>query len=339
MARMSWLIRPLSPQTYVEELLRMRSKRTPTVRKGPRRDAYTVGLQQALDLWQAAGKVEPLASPILRYYAVTQAAQAIAAASPLGNQSWKPGHSHGLTCEVVYPQSNGRLDFSQVLVSPAGDGVAQTLAAALKSDMIPPGTPLADLMASLWHRVYGFDEPITPVYPRRPMSVWVSPVEWGAGGVRVTVAGDFKAAFDADSTRVDEFLDGYPGLARCNNYSLAWHDQGEPWMRLELPGSAAMGTIQAWLDECDVEVSPGITTAKVFLPGLGGGNERIHPLLSWYIVLYVFSMLARYHGRLWRGRLDLDNDTEAVDTRRLIDTQSVDAICLVTQTLQGFLSP
>lgn len=337
--RMSWLIRPLNPQTYFEELLRLRSKRTPTVRKGARGDAYTIGLQQALDLWQAAGKVDPLASPILRYYAVTQAALAIAAASPLGNQSWKPGHSHGLTCEVVYPQSNGRLDFSQVFVSPVGDGVAQTLAAALKSDMIPPGTPLADLMASLWHRVYGLEEAITPVYPRRPMSVWVSPVEWGAGGVRVTVTGDFKAAFDADSTRVHEFLAGYPGLARCNNYSVTWHDQGEPWMGLELPGSAAMGTIQAWLDECDVEVSPGITTAKVFLPGLGGGNEKIHPLLTWYVVLYAFSMLARYHGRLWRSRLDLDNEVEAVDTRRLIDTQSVDAICLVTQTLQGFLSP
>ena len=101
MAGMSWLIRPLSPQTYVEELLRLRSKRAPTVRKGPRGDAYTVGLQQALDLWQAAGKVDPLASPILRYYAVTQAAQAIAAASSLGSKDWKPGHSHGLTCKVV----------------------------------------------------------------------------------------------------------------------------------------------------------------------------------------------------------------------------------------------
>lgn len=338
MTGVSWQIRYLDRSHYLSDLQRLRSQRTTSVKKGSRGSAYTAALEQAEDLWTAAEGIEPLASPILRYYALTQAALAIAAASPLPNTAWQPGHSHGLKC--VVHANNGRLDFSRVLISPEGNGIAQTLAMALESDMVPQDTSLAHLVASLWHRVYGFDEPARPVYPRRPLSVWVHPSS--SGGVRVTASADFKEALDADEKQVRAFLAGYPGLSRCRDYEVSWHESGEPWLGLQIADSAPMGTVAEWIEACDVEARrgepiDGSMTAKVFLPGFGGGMERVHPLLTWFLVLYAFSMLARYHGHLWRRRLNLNEDHQAVDTRLLIGPQTVDAICIVTQVLQGFL--
>lgn len=60
-------------------------------------------------------------------------------------------------------------------------------------------------------------------------------------------------------------------------------------------------------------------------------------MLCWYLVLYAFSMLARYYGDLWRQRLDLDTDQEAVGLVELVDELSGDSMALASNVIRSFL--
>ena len=339
------MIDRLEPQMHLTELRRLRARRTPSLKNPSREAAYTIGLTQAEALWVAADGTDPLADPILRYYALAQGAQALAASSPLPNEAWQPGHSHGLKCKV--PNTAARLDFSEVLISPNGHGLAQVLAAALGSKMIPKDTKLSDLIGNLWHNVYSCEEPIRDSMPRRPLHVWPG-VRDDQGRLRVDIVGDLWTANNCNMLDLERFLYGYPGLRGCplTEVDYRGHDEGEAFVWLTMGSNSTFNDPQTWLDNCDVGPDPrwleridgtgqSIGTLT-FLPGFNGDESTIHPLLSWFLVLYGFSMLARYHGREWRARLDLDHDTASVDLRNLVGTRSADAMSLFARAIDSF---
>jgi hypothetical protein len=68
------------------------------------------------------------------------------------------------------------------------------------------------------------------------------------------------------------------------------------------------------------------------LPALRDG-DRVHPLVAWYAVLYVFSMLARYEPVAWRQHLDVDRSPYAVALQRTLDLAIDDVPLLVQQAL------
>ena len=102
-------------------LASLRSKRTRMVLKGARAATYTTSLMQAEELWHAAKKVTPLASPILRYYSVMQAAQAVVVSSPLANSRWQATKGHGLTLDVPMIKGGARLSLCLLYTSDAAD--------------------------------------------------------------------------------------------------------------------------------------------------------------------------------------------------------------------------
>lgn len=340
-----WVIEHLEPDKHLTELQRLRARRTPSLKTRAREAAYTVGLTQAEDLWLAADRADPLADPILRYYALAQAAQALAASSPLPDDAWQPGHSHGLKCKVS--KTATRLEFSEVLISPSGNGLAQVLAAALGSRMIPRDTKLSDLIGSLWHNAYSCEEPIHDSMPRRPLHVRPG-VRDNQGRLRVDLVGDLWTANNRNMLDLKYFLYGYPGLRGClpSEVTHRTPEEGEAFVWLTVGPDSPLSDPQTWLDNCDVGPDPewlhqiggarqSIGTVT-FLPGFNGDDSTIHPLLSWFLVLYGFSMLARYHGRGWRGRLDLDYDGESVDLRNLVSIRSADAMSLLTRVIHAF---
>jgi hypothetical protein len=326
------------------DLASLRSRRTPTVEKGRRALAYTTGLSQAEELWKAANAVSTLASPILRYYALMQASRAVAAASKLPNQSWEPGRSHGLVLELERPPEGQRLEFANVRLSPSGNGMAQTLAAALGSPMIASGTPLDALIASLWHQRYPPEpEPAEPLYPRRTLAVSVT-YGFDHGITEAWVYGALTRA-DAqigDPDVLAKFLAGYPGLASVKGFEARWRRDPESQLCLAFDRRSPMAGPAAWgevVDAIDSSEPLGWQSSvlTLFLPALGVGGTTIHPLLCWYLVLYAFSMLARYHGDLWRHRLDIDLDVDAVGLIDLVDDLSVWSMGLVANTIRSYL--
>lgn len=329
---------------WSDQLASLRSRRTQTVEKGPRAAAYVTGLTQADELWKAAGTVTPLASPILRYYALMQAARAVAAASPLPNADWAPKGSHGLAIHLDRPRSGRRLEFSDVYVGPAGDGMAKTLALALESPMIERKTPLDEIIACLWHQRYlPTSEPLAMLHPRRPLPITIQM----SGYAQAWIFGAFRRVepgLETDDGLLRDFLCGYPGLADALDCETRWANDPESPLSLFFAEGGPMTREADWVARAD-----GLSTdtrsayggqveiLTFFLPAVGGCTTPLHPLVNWYLVLYAFSMLARYHGDLWRQRLDLDMDQEAVHLIDLVDGHSADAIRLIDNTIRRFL--
>lgn len=326
------------------DLAALRARRTPTVKTGRRGQAYTTGLSQAQELWKAANDVSTLASPILRYYALMQASRAIAAASDLPNQSWEPGRSHGLSLELERPSGGRRLEFSDVRISLSGDGMAQRLAAALHSPMIADGTTLDALIAGLWHQRYQ-PEPAAaaPLHPRRTLAISVT-YGFDRGPTEAHIYGALSRTNQSlsEASTLGEFLIGYPGLSRLGDYEARWKEDPEFQLVLAFDKRSPMAVPAAWreiADVIDTSSGPGWQTEDlmIFFPPLGAERTTIHPLLCWYLVLYSFSMLARYYGDLWRRRLDLDKDPDAVELAALVDNRSEDSMALVSNAIRSLL--
>lgn len=329
----------------VNDLTSLRSRRTPTVMRGKRGATYAASLAQAEELWRAAGAVSPLASPILRYYALMQVSLAVDAASPLGNQDWMPGDSHGLTLTLDRPTGNQRLEFSSVRISPSSDGAVQALAHALGSPMIEPGTPLDEVLAALWSSRYlGDDFTAMSLYPRRPLPAHVL---LGLPGAQATFTGNLlKAEPDLwrSPARIDDFLAGYPGLrdlgARRENWDM---EREERSLLLIFDEDTPQAMPSWWSTVADVvgldrDPWPSANTVNaMFLPAIGGSTQTIHPLVTWYVALYSLSILARYYGNLWRRRLDIDVDQDAVALIDLVDRRSTDAMDLAATAIRDFL--
>lgn len=189
-----------------------------------------------------------------------------------------------------------RLEFSDALISPCGNGLAQLLAAALGSKMIPKDTRLSDLIGSLWHNTYSCDEPIRDSMPRRPLHIWPG-VRDDQGRLRVDLVGDLWTANNCNVLNLGHFLHGYPGLRGCPLSELTHldHEEGEAFVRLRIGPDSPFSDPQTWLDKCDVGPDPawldridgkGQNIGEVtFLPGFNGDDSTIHPLLSWFLVV------------------------------------------------------
>jgi hypothetical protein len=54
-------------------------------------------------------------------------------------------------------------------------------------------------------------------------------------------------------------------------------------------------------------------------PGIGASKDLLHPLLQWWVLLFGFSMLARYEPRRWRELLDVDGSRWAVAVEHALD--------------------
>lgn len=335
-------------------LTELRSRRTSTVRKGARAAAYTTGLAQAEELWAAARGVSALASPILRYYALAQAAQAVIACSPLSNSGWRAKGGHGLTLRVTQTASGERLEFDDVVVSENGEGVAQKLAEALDTPLLVTEVTLSELVAALPTQRYLRD---TPSLPPRPIVGGVSPgVSAGDSpqlmlDVLPPMVAAALSAIPQDETEplrpvVAELFGRYSGLASLPApVRLTW-ETGDPesgprltatFRRTDLP------TLDAWAPHVDIwdsssQGSSWWNSIQVFfLPTVAGNPTSQHPLMTWHLVLYAYSMLARYHAADWRRRLDVDNDTDAAALIEHVGKGSDDALDLAGNAIRALL--
>lgn len=334
-------------------LTELRSRRTSTVRKGARAAAYTTGLAQAEELWAAARGVSALAGPILRYYALAQAAQAVIACSPLSNSGWRAKGGHGLTLRVTQTTSGDRLEFDKVVVSANGEGVAQKLAEALDTPLLAAEVTLSELIAALPNQRYLRG---APSLPPRPIVGGVSP------GVRTgdspqlmlhllppAVAAALRAVPQDDTGLlgpvVADLFGRYSGLASLPSPTrLAW-ETGDPEFGPRLTATfrrSDLPTLDAWAPHVDMWDSSSRDSSwsaiqVFFLPTVAGNPASQHPLMTWYLVLYAYSMLARYYAADWRRRLDVDNDTDAAALIEHVGKGSDDALDLASNVIRAFL--
>ena len=314
------------------ELRRLRSKRPKYVTSGERGRVFSAAMKQSEDLWVAAGDVSDSVSPMLMYYGLLQGATALSAANPA--PTWKPIAGHGLS----FPDPLGSFDavptLRQMRVTEAGRGFVQQLADFLSSPVLGEGVLLDQLVAAL---PYGPDPRPESIIPG-PLTV-ANP-RWGPldrtlllVGVPPLLVGEENLGVSSDDVALrDEngfydWLSHYPALAGLgtptafgpvvasavvrNRYELhvSWENLGQA---NTAEAYQAMSTPQ-YIRDMPNAVTGSILGSRTIFPALGTNTDSMHPLITWWTLLYAFSMLARYHPHRWVTLLDIDKSVDAIE--------------------------
>jgi hypothetical protein len=308
---------------FAWQRIRVLRAQPPARVEGERAGVFVSGIEQAEQLMNAAADVGPAASPLLLFYALSQAGRAIAAAhlddpwrlSGHGLKLPAPGDpSAGLLHRVVKPEngegSKGRRQSFAGVAEATGSGQLSS--------------PLE--LGAVWAAI----PELMPPLPQPPLedAAWIRPL-------RV-----FRPVFDAAHMRLADMrplellIDGLPDadpdtLLQClGDYPTAagaymWHTRG---MRKDIlitqPSAVGMLPVFCWPDvPTNVQlrarhlngIAPdyrGLGT-RLLLPRVGG-KDPLSPLMLWWLLLFGLSSIARYDPELWIAALDANNSRLAV---------------------------
>jgi len=284
----------------------------------PRQQTFAAAMAQFEEQMAAAKIVSPATRPLNLYYGLAQAGMAIASAHAPGQWSFS---RHGLKLVDTSP------DLAEIQVRPDGDGGFRRVAATTGSPEITEPVYIGNLWSSLPDLI----DYATLSGIAKPEALYVvpdlrSPMFTSGGGLPsqtsyhepVAVRIRAKVAV-ADSSGLEswirELLKHYPALRD-------WKIDGSEWpihnvcagdvisLRMWLPGSVADRSIptsemSAIIDEVAPEYR--YRTDRYVRPSVeGGGKLPPSPLMTWWLLLYSFSILARYQPRKWTQLLDLD---------------------------------
>ena len=92
----------------------------------------------------AAASVGPETRPLLLFYGLGQAGQALCAAAAA-----KPSAGHGLTFNMVDPPYGEQADLGEVMIAPKGAGLATEVASIRKSPLLQEPVSLGRLIGAL----------------------------------------------------------------------------------------------------------------------------------------------------------------------------------------------
>jgi len=275
---------------------------------------FRAALEQFEELMRAAEAAGPAARPLPLFYALSQAGRAIVAVR--GGTSHR---GHGLT--LGSPADDVLATFIRPVESGKDPGQFQAVAAALQSLTLSDPVPLEALFASLPETGHEILE--TASDRPRPLSVWpttepVVPVPGWETQVLVVFDESVRTADD-----VQETLRAYPGAkARMGQSKMVAQQFGAP--REWSPGG--MGVRMMVKGDLD-EVAPQyrILGRRWLRPALTGDSPPPNPLMTWWLLLFALSMLARYHPVAWVRALDVNSSPVAVSLERAM-RKAMDAV-------------
>lgn len=299
-----------------------------------RRSLYNAALQQFEELLNAAATVGPASQPILLFYALEQAGQAVLAAYVKRDVKG----SHGL---AIKPASY-ELRLHEMPVEPNGNGVFQAIADALSAAKPTSPMRLGELWASLPE---GATAQFNGAEYQRALAVYPQDKPGPAVVLRLTdcapawifsfPSGLIKSPPDKQAEWLTDYLAPYPSAA---NWESPIPD-GVPVMadpaagygaRLQWRLPASSGSAGERFDYLLTTVAPRYDQyGHGWLRPAVGGPAVQHPLLTWWLILYALSMLARYRPACWTAMLDVASSPDAVP----LETAMRDALTAVPRLM------
>jgi hypothetical protein len=291
-----------------------------------RRAIYRAAMQQFEELLHAAAVTGYAARPLPLFYALSQAGRAIVA-----SHGGEPAQSHGLTLREKDICTDDPLE---TLVTPAaGSGWFQAAAEAAISPGLPGPVPLGALIASLpelsgellrlrtWPRALF----VAALPGPEPKPVRIDGSRWFSAGITIR-----REEGESPET-VARLLKDYPAVMRagyrlpgqlgrqCVDWDVTAGGAsivvllGDP-----LPGRSPQEAFDA--------IAPQYRWAgrRWLRPSLAGA-EPPTPLMTWWVLLFTLSMLARYHPVEWAQALDRRSSWAATELERAMD-MAIDAL-------------
>jgi hypothetical protein len=295
------------------------------------------------------------------FYGLTQAARALAAAGLAGGD-WEGLPGHGLHLLKPDLRLGARPDLHRIVVRDEGRCFIQQVAEMLGSPTIPIETTLAALLASLPERdelflddlpepgplvIAGGMENFTRQNTDPTVSLAIGPLP--SRLLRFKTRDGVNHTIPPSTDEVHQWLSIYPRLAVLGPpSSINFVNPGE------LPGEfrvhaswrvdgpldifAQMRWCADRMDVPELTLGSSIPESGFVLPPMPGNDRALHPLITWWIVLYTLSMLARYYPRFWLALLDADQSPWSVPISAVIEIAQTSVPRLLVEELSRFES-
>jgi hypothetical protein len=307
-----------------------------------RRATYVSALEQAEQLFRAASVVGPATAPVLLYYGLSQAGRAVIAAASSVRDDWRlTGHgiklgdlTSSLPSISVYADGARGSFFrlSEVLESPTW-GKSHAIGLSQLWDALPEAAewPIQDdTDRRPAHRLeyHRYEQQ----HPLLSMAVCNLPP-------RLT-----QSAFPGVDLRT--YLSSYPTLGAYEYVRASSNPDSPPEFLLYQNGHAELNV--------NVVVDGGKQTTEAqrralfqqigsrhgaeyddfyLVPAIGNNNRPMHPLMTWWAVLYTLSMLARYQPAEWSEYVDVDRSSFAVSIEQMLSVALVVVPELIAVTI------
>jgi hypothetical protein len=303
-----------------------------TPEKEARKRTFWAALEQFEDLLDAAGTVGPASRPLPLFYALSQAGRAITAAH--GSLPWQL-QGHGLT--MLRPSSPQHLLEKVIIPRPGSRDSFHRVAQTIGSNLLTGPVELGALWASLpydlpetWAEKWPTPLPLEPLV--RPTG---RPTDEAAAEVR---------GFKFDQLTVDalrEALEQYPS---AQGWDLPEGDRpsdrliggriSEGW-KVWLVWRANGTSIDDRLAKL-AEVAPAYRRRghHWLRPSVGAQKDYLKPLITWWLLLFGLSILARYEPAVWVEALSITESDIAADLEALLDDAMLAIPQLVLEALE-----
>jgi hypothetical protein len=302
----------------------LRARRTGLVERtrlkdsSARRYTFVAAMAQFEEQMTAAKVVTPATRPLNLYYGLAQAGMAIAAAHAPGAWSFS---RHGLKLIDTQPE------LSEIQVTPEGEGAFQRVASATGSPIIEAPVTLGKLWASL-PDLLDIDLP----GPANLVPLNVIPVTFNTSAPRADLylsLGEMPEDLVEQAKRLNEIFSAYPGaesvkIPATPNSIQPPEKPGQRWrVTVEWPPVEAWfkrtrDEIGSYFDELTPEYQ--YRGSRFLRPSVEGEGKRPPScLMTWWLLLYSFSILARYQPRKWMALLDLNTSPTAVALQYVLE--------------------
>jgi len=313
-----------------------------------RSGAFSAAMRQFEEQIAAARVVSAVTRPINLYYGLVQAGYAVAAAHAADPWSFS---RHGLTVVDTAP------DLPTIAVRPESRGAYQVVSEATGSPTVSGPVTIG----ALWRSLPGVGDELPFGSAPDPATMQIFPEltyhqpEPGGQAFRMKVYVD-RAMPDAAGREAwfKEFRGQYPGLsgwrlAKAPDAPPAWMGSQAPYDPFEYIREDRFN-VELEHDDPDPRTSRTHDRDIAFFDTIAPQHRYRHerflrpsiegspppsPLMTWWLLLYTFSMLARYQPRKWVSSLDMDRSNVAAVINHALD-QAIETVPhLVLEALDG----
>lgn len=302
--------------------------------RGDRLRVFQSALEQAQQQFGAAALVGYESRPLNLFYGLAQAGRAIAAASAelYANQTdearrlWKAS-GHGLSFPDTI--SGQRTLFEEgVTVSKGGrKDLFSRVSIALNSPLDVGLAVLEDVLVQIpeFRLEFGATATAFPDLHEHGIyaggSLGAPPYEWEVWLPGIPISGPISE----DAVR--ERIARYPALREMtvvvddNGQVRRSHNPGRIYLEVPRPELLKRGFSSNYLPVGAVMYRHH----PLIFPTVGQASQALAPLMSWWLVLYALSMLARYSPSDWTNALSLDTSPISSKIEHVLDS-AIDAV-------------
>ncbi len=265
---------------------------------------YAAALQQSEELLAAARRLSAASRPLPLFYSLSQAGRAIAAAH--AEEEWQlRGHGLSLRTNPDQPMASR--------IRPEASGSFPRL-----SDLYGCSLRRPARLDEVWGAIPDLaDTPAPPI--EFPRALYVEPVaeEYPFSVAPAVVQAIVVSPADESDVELDGLLAGYPGATGASptmEAAATTHGYGRV---VRWPLNAPTAT-DRWRRIEELTSADG-AGARWLIPGIGESPDLLDPFLLWWLLLYGFSILARYEPAHWVRLLDVDASSWAVGIESALD--------------------